>query len=144
MKIEAKQAAQADANKTAAGGNKPSKEALEVVKEFVEIEEKERNAMHFRRGIVFWLLLFPSAFIPTVFLIQLGFAVYGRCPLPGLDANGEFAWPPIAFVSGTFLSFIAVFGVLSVGVFSSSRDKSHDFFLPTARDLLNRVSDGGN
>ena len=117
--------------------------------------DNHRQAAGIRR-IIFRCVMLPFAALAGLMMLGLGLAVYApgvwtwfcsRSPLlPYFEkavSDSSVAWPLGVFISGTFLSFVAVFGALAFGVFATLRKKSDESASEKILDALNQERDGG-
>ena len=79
------------------------------------------------RRIAFRVLA-ALAVLSGLMMAGLGISVYffGRCSPLKIFLEHDAHWPLGIFISGTFLSFIAVCGGLAFGVFTSARRKREE------------------
>ena len=97
----------------------------------LKIGDEHLKAMQWLRWTRLFVAIFAAA-IPIGMLALLGFALF--CPIAKKTVIGKLLgsgfyvhmWPKLALISGTFLTFIFVFGALVKGVFASSREKVNE------------------
>ena len=136
-----------DAEKEASAQERAARLSMEIA-EGDHSDRRELNAERLRemrqtrkiRQLTFYWVMLPLLALSSFALLALGVAAarYGFVDIvQGSEDGGAMSspWPKVVFISGTFLTFIFVFGALVKGVFASPRREGED----SHRDVMAKL-----